>query len=146
MVQLSNPYMATGKTITWTRQTFAGKVISVLFNMLSRLVITFLPRSQRLVCSQHVQWLPFILFSKLHNHTLTLRRQVHHPVHVWNYAVAQNTFSFPSTFLSFTHPQSHHSNFHLLLQPHTNTQTPVFLPKQFLPLHSPSPRYKPLTA
>ena len=89
---------------------------------------------------------PFILFSELHNQTLTLRRQVHYPVHVWNYAVAQNTFSFPSTFLSITHPQSHRSNFHLLLQPHTNTQTPVFLPKHFLPLHSPSPRYKPLTA
>ena len=44
-VQLSHPYMTTGKTIALTRQTFAGKVISLLFNMLSRLVITFLPRS-----------------------------------------------------------------------------------------------------
>ena len=43
-VQLSHPYMTTGKTIALTRQTFVGKVMSLLFNMLSRLVITFLPR------------------------------------------------------------------------------------------------------
>ena len=47
-VQLSNPYMTTGKTIALTRQTFVGKVMSLLFNMLSRLVITFLPRSKHL--------------------------------------------------------------------------------------------------
>ena len=46
MVQLSHPYMTTGKTIALTRQTFVGKVISLLFNMRSRLVITFLPRSK----------------------------------------------------------------------------------------------------
>ena len=51
MVQLSHPYMTTGKTIASTRQTFVGKVISLLFNMLSRLVITFLPRSKRLLIS-----------------------------------------------------------------------------------------------
>ena len=45
MVQLSHPHMTTGKTIASTRQTFVGKVMSLLFNMLSRLVITFLPRS-----------------------------------------------------------------------------------------------------
>ena len=45
MVQLSHPYMATGKTIALTRRTFVGKVMSLLFNMQSRLVITFLPRS-----------------------------------------------------------------------------------------------------
>ena len=50
-LQLSNPYMTTGKTIALTRQTFVGKVISLLFNMLSRLVITFLPRSKRLLIS-----------------------------------------------------------------------------------------------
>ena len=50
-VQLSHPYMTTGKTITLTRQTFVGKVMSLLFNMLSRLVITFLPRSKRLLIS-----------------------------------------------------------------------------------------------
>ena len=49
VVQLSHPYMTTGKTIALTRQTFVGKVISLLFNMLSRLVITFLPRRKRLL-------------------------------------------------------------------------------------------------
>ena len=48
IVQLSHPYMTTGKTIALTRQTFVGKVMSLLFNMLSRLVITFLPRSKHL--------------------------------------------------------------------------------------------------
>ena len=51
MVQLSNPYMTTGKTIALTRRTFVGKVMSLLFNMLSRLVITFLPRSKHLLIS-----------------------------------------------------------------------------------------------
>ena len=51
IVQLSNPYMTTGKTITLTRQTFVGKVMSLLLNMLSRLVITFLPRTKRLLIS-----------------------------------------------------------------------------------------------
>ena len=46
IVQLSHPYMTIGKTIALTRQTFVGKVMSLLFNMLSRLVITFLPRSK----------------------------------------------------------------------------------------------------
>ena len=49
IVQLSHPYMTTGKTIALTRRTFIGKVMSLLFNMLSRLVITFLPRSKRLL-------------------------------------------------------------------------------------------------
>ena len=51
IVQLSHPYMTTGKTIALTRQTFVGKVMSPLFNTLSRLVITFLPRSKRLLIS-----------------------------------------------------------------------------------------------
>ena len=50
-VQLSHPYMTTGKTIAWTRWTFVGKVMSLLLNMLSRLVITFLPRSKSLLIS-----------------------------------------------------------------------------------------------
>ena len=48
-VQLSHPYMTTGKTIALTRWTFVGKVMSLLFNMLSRLVITFLPKSKHLL-------------------------------------------------------------------------------------------------
>ena len=51
IVQLSHPYMTTEKTIALTRQTFVGKVMSLLFNMLSRLVITFLPRSMHLLIS-----------------------------------------------------------------------------------------------
>ena len=50
-VQLSHTYMTTGKTLALTRWTFIGKVMSLLFNMLSRLVITFLPRSKRLLIS-----------------------------------------------------------------------------------------------
>ena len=59
MVQLSHPYMTIGKTIAMTRWTFVGKVMSLLFNMLPRLVITFLPRSSRLLISwlqSHLQW------------------------------------------------------------------------------------------
>ena len=51
MVQISHPYMTTGETITLTRSTFVGKVKSLLFNMLSRLVIAFLPRNK------HLSWL-----------------------------------------------------------------------------------------
>ena len=51
IVQFSHPYMTTGKTIALTRWTFVDKVMSLLFNMLSRLVITFLPRSKRLLIS-----------------------------------------------------------------------------------------------
>ena len=57
IVQLSHPYMNTGKTIALTRRTFVGKVMSLLLNMLSRLVITFLPRSKCLLIS----WLPLPL-------------------------------------------------------------------------------------
>ena len=59
MVQLAHLYRTTGKTIAFTRQTFLGKVMSLLLNMLSRLVITFLPRSKHLKfhgCSHHLQW------------------------------------------------------------------------------------------
>ena len=51
IVQLAHPYMTTGKTIALTRRTFVGKVMSLLFNMLSRLVITFLPKSKCLLIS-----------------------------------------------------------------------------------------------
>ena len=57
-VQISHPYMTTGKTIALTRRTFVGKVMALLLNMLSRLVITFLPRSKRLLiswCSHNLQ-------------------------------------------------------------------------------------------
>ena len=51
IVQLSHPYMTTGKTIALTRRTFVGKVMSLLFNMLSRLFVTFLPRTKHLFIS-----------------------------------------------------------------------------------------------
>ena len=57
-VQLSHPYMTTGKTIALTRWTFVDKVMSMLFNMLSRLVIAFLPSGKRLLilcCTRHLQ-------------------------------------------------------------------------------------------
>ena len=59
IVQLLHPYMTIGKTTALTRRTFVSKVMSLLFNMLSRLVITFLPRSKRLLihgCNHHLQW------------------------------------------------------------------------------------------
>ena len=54
IVQVSHPYLTTGKTIALTRRTFVGKVMSLLFNMLSRLVITFLPRNKHLLL---ISWL-----------------------------------------------------------------------------------------
>ena len=66
IVQLLHLYMTTGKTIAWTRWTFVGKVMSLLFNTLSRLVIAFLPRSKRLLIS----WLqsPYsVIFGALEN-------------------------------------------------------------------------------
>ena len=57
-VQISHLYMTTGKTIALTRRTFLGKVMSLLFNMLSRLVITFLPRSKRLLISKRLPGSP----------------------------------------------------------------------------------------
>ena len=59
LVQLSHPHMTIGKTIALTRQTFVGKVMSLLFNILSRMVIAILQRSKHLLfhgCSQHLQW------------------------------------------------------------------------------------------
>ena len=66
IVQLSHPYKTTGKTIALTRWTFVGKVMSLLLNMLSRLDITFLPRSKRLLIS----WLqsPSALTGPAHTH------------------------------------------------------------------------------
>ena len=58
IVQISHPYMTVRQTVALTRQTFVGKVMSLLWNMLSRLVITFLPRSKHLLisCNHHLQW------------------------------------------------------------------------------------------
>ena len=67
-VQLSNPYMTTGKTIALTRQTFVGKVMPLLLNMLSRLVITFLPRSKCLLISWLQSPSAVVLLSELGNY------------------------------------------------------------------------------
>ena len=64
MVQLSHPYMTTGKTIALTRWTLVGKEISLIFNMLSRWVIIFLPRSRRLLISRLHSLSTVILESK----------------------------------------------------------------------------------
>jgi len=64
IVQLSHPYMTTGKTIALTRWTFVGKVMSLLFNMLSRLVITFLPRSMLTVACFYCIFLSPIISSR----------------------------------------------------------------------------------
>ena len=56
VVQLSHPYIATGKTIALTRWTFVGKVMSMLLSMLSRLVIAFLPRSKHLLISSDIDY------------------------------------------------------------------------------------------
>ena len=65
MVQLSHPYMTTGRTIALTRWTFVGKVTSLLFNMLSKLVIAFFPRSKHLLISW-LQWPSVVVSHHFH--------------------------------------------------------------------------------
>ena len=65
-VQLSHPYMTTGKTIAFTIRTFVSKVISLLLNMLSRFVVAFLPRSKRLIISW-LQSLSAVIFGAQEN-------------------------------------------------------------------------------
>ena len=74
IVQLSHPYMTTGKTIALTRQTFVAKVMSLLFNMLSRLLITFLPRSKRLLISWLLQSLSAVILEpkKMKSFTISI--------------------------------------------------------------------------
>ena len=84
-VQLSHPYMATGKTIALTSQTFVGKVMSLLFNMLSRLVITFLPRTKHLLIS----WLQSpsaVILEPPKIKSSTVCPSITHEV-IWNYSV-----------------------------------------------------------
>ena len=73
MVQLSHPYMTTGKTIAWTRRTFIGKVTSLLFNMPSRLVIAFLPRSKCLCHSYLVSWYMNLIFTTFETKSLLIQ-------------------------------------------------------------------------
>ena len=69
MVQLSYPYMTTGKTIVLTRQTFVGKVVSLLFNIMSRLVIDFILRSRHLLIS----WLQSSEFTRVISLVMVIR-------------------------------------------------------------------------
>ena len=80
IVQLSHPYMTTGKTIALTKQTFVGKVISLLFNMLSRLVITFLPRSKHLLISWLQSPSAVILEQKKRKSVSTVSPSIYHKV------------------------------------------------------------------
>ena len=78
-VQLTHPYVTTGKTIALTRQTFVGKVMSLLFNMLSRLVITFLPKSKYLLIS----WLQSpsaVILEPPKIKSVTVSQSIHHEV------------------------------------------------------------------
>ena len=93
-VQLSHPYMTNGKTIALTRRTFVGKVMSLLFNKLSRLVITFLPRSKHLLISWYLlESSKYIFFSKTKNQTKTVLQSLAIPIldewSIWN------IFNFP---------------------------------------------------
>ena len=86
IVQLSQPYTTTGKTIALTRRTFVGKVMSLLLNMLSRLVITLLPRSKHL------------LISWLHHHAIRVRNI--------NWGLL-STYNMPGTIFNSWHESSH---------------------------------------
>ena len=93
-VQLSHPYMTTGKTTALTRRTFVGKVMSLLFNMLSRLVITFLPRSKRLLISWLQSPSTVTLESKKINSTLV-------PCVSWKFLFPHSIYQY--LFSSLTH-------------------------------------------
>ena len=92
-VQLSHPYMTTGKTIALTRRTFVGKVMSLLLNMLSRLVITFLPKSKCLLISWLQSPSAFILEpKKIKSDTVsTVSPTISHEVEVLSDFVDDNT-------------------------------------------------------
>ena len=75
MVELSHPYMTTGKTIVLTRGTFVGKVMSLLFNMLSRLVIAFLPRSNKRLLISWLQSLSTVILEPPKIKSLTVSNE-----------------------------------------------------------------------
>ena len=82
LVQLSHPYMTTGKTKALTRWALIGKVLSLLFNMLSRLVIAFLPRSRRLLISQlQSRWAVILEPPQINSVTVSIvSPSIHHEV------------------------------------------------------------------
>ena len=96
-VQLSHPFMTTGKTIALTRQTFVGKVMSLLLNMLSRLVITLLPRSKRILIS----WLqsPYALILEPPKiKSMQMKNNWHSPIRM----IKKNFFNWQNQVLSRT--------------------------------------------
>ena len=96
IVQLSHPYMTTGKTIALTRRTFVGKVMSLLFNMLSRLVIAFLPRSNHPEQGATPSWAI--------NFRVTLAPSASPPI---SSTSASSTLMYPNhTALSMSHPKT----------------------------------------
>ena len=106
VVQLSHAYMTTGKTIALTRWAFVSKVISLLFNMLSRLVIAFLPRSKRLLISWLQSPSPVILESKKRKSVTVsvVSPSIYHEVMGLDAVIAFWMLSFKPTFsqCSFT--------------------------------------------
>ena len=76
IVQLSYPYITTGKTIALTRWTFVGKIMSLLFNMLSRLVITFLPRNKHLLISWLQPYTSLLFSHLLPNHAMEHNKEM----------------------------------------------------------------------
>ena len=91
IVQLSHPYMTTGKTIALTRRTFVGKVMFLLFNMLSRLVIAFLPRSKHLLISWLQSQSAVILKIRVN---LVFKKVVSHLLVCWFITNGLRKFSF----------------------------------------------------
>ena len=144
MVQLSHPYMTTGKTIALTRQTFVGKVISLLFNTLSRFVIAFLPRSKHLFISIKLigithnttrptmvdsPWLTFDLGGLSWPRVFTLstgspsRESIHSHVVIWGHQLRKElkTTEFEASLPEFK------SQLHFLLSGESGTTWSIFL-------------------
>ena len=106
MVQLSHPYMTTGKTIALTRWTFVGKVMSLLFNTLSRFVIAFLPRSKHLLLSWLQSPSAVILEpKKIVSHCFHYRHLVHKLLHsLWWYLAPPRVSPPPLSMVSVPCP------------------------------------------
>ena len=102
IIQLSHPYMTIGKTIALTRWTFVGKVMSLLFNMLSSLVITFLPRSKRLLISW-LQSSSAVILDLITSHKMLLVLSPHHPSSTVSYSLELSFLSFSLCSLIFDH-------------------------------------------
>ena len=116
-VQLSHPYMTTGKTIALTRQTFVGKVMSLLFNMLSRLVITFLPRSKHLLVGIYFK---MFRFCKVQGYTFSVGYEMVCFFYSWgdgNFRTQRGKQSSVNGFCSFSIP----SQVGVSRNPHTAT-------------------------